>query len=168
MIGIKSYGSYVPFNRLTRKAIADVYGKKAGAGEKAVANYDEDSITMAVAAALDCVRGFDVKTIGGCYFASTTAPYLEKACAGVVAAAVDLKKELRSADFSGTLRCGSSALMAALDLASTGKDCLVSVADTRLGAADGANEMNFGDAAAAFLVGSDKVIAEVNASPYHL
>jgi len=164
MIGIKSYGAYIPFNRLTRKAIGEAHGKKGGAGERSVANYDEDSITMSVAAALDATRGYDTKKIDAVYFASTTAPYDEKQCAAVVAGALDMRKDVRSADFAGTLRAGSSAILAAADAAANGKETVIGIADCRLGAADGANEMNFGDGAAAFVVGDTDVIAEITAS----
>ena len=52
MVGITSYGAYIPMLRLPLGAIAGG-GRKAsgGSGEKAVANFDEDSVTMAVAAA---------------------------------------------------------------------------------------------------------------------
>ena len=96
MIGIKSYGAYIPFNRLTRKCIGEAYGKKAGAGERSVANYDEDSITMAVAAALDCTSGYDTKKIDAAYFASTTSPYDEKQCATVLSGALDMRRDIRT------------------------------------------------------------------------
>ena len=74
MVGITSYGAYVPWHRLTRSEIARAWGKAAPPGEKAVAYYDEDSLTMAVAAAMDCTTGIDLKNIDGLYFASTTSP----------------------------------------------------------------------------------------------
>ena len=65
MIGICSYGGYVPRYRLNRGLIYGAMGwinpaniANAG-GEKAVANFDEDSITMAVAAGIDAVTGID-------------------------------------------------------------------------------------------------------------
>ncbi len=45
MAGIVRYGSYVPYFRLSRAAIG------AGKGERAVASYDEDTVSMAVEAA---------------------------------------------------------------------------------------------------------------------
>ena len=75
MVGIKNYGAYIPFNRLTRKCIGEAFGKKTAAGERSVANYDEDSITMAVTAALESTRGYDTRALDAVYFASTTAPY---------------------------------------------------------------------------------------------
>ena len=55
MAGIVSYGAYIPYYRLNRADIAKAWGTGASPGEKAVANYDEDSLTMAVAAAMDCI-----------------------------------------------------------------------------------------------------------------
>jgi len=49
-----------------------------GQGEKAVANWDEDALSMAVAAAYDCVAGKDRKTIHAVYLASTTLPFGER------------------------------------------------------------------------------------------
>ncbi len=51
MTGITRFGAYVPFHRLSREQIGNAWGGKKGAGEKSVASYDEDSITLAVAAA---------------------------------------------------------------------------------------------------------------------
>ena len=53
-VGITSYGSYVPYRRLKRAAIAQVLGIPAGKGERAVASFDEDSVSMAV----EAVRAF--------------------------------------------------------------------------------------------------------------
>jgi Fe2+ transport system protein B len=53
MTGIVSCGAYIPYYRLKKETMAQAFGKGAGKGEKAVAYCDEDSITMAVAAAMD-------------------------------------------------------------------------------------------------------------------
>ena len=45
---------------------------------------------MAVAAARDCLKGVDRASVGGLYFASTTAPYKEKQTAATIAAVLDL------------------------------------------------------------------------------
>jgi 3-hydroxy-3-methylglutaryl CoA synthase/uncharacterized OB-fold protein len=123
-------------------------------GEKAVASYDEDSITMAVAAARDCLTGQDLQKVDRLYFASTTSPYKEKLAATVVAGALGLNKEIQTMDFSGSLRAGVNALRAAADAVDAGSaNCvLVTAADTRLGAPKGDKEMSFGDGAAALLI----------------
>ena len=63
MVGITSCGAYIPLLRISRKSISSATGWLGPAtglpGEKAIANYDEDSLTMAVAAAIDCLNGFD-------------------------------------------------------------------------------------------------------------
>ncbi|MBW2600102.1 MAG: hypothetical protein JRC60_08545 [Deltaproteobacteria bacterium] len=69
MVEITSYGAYIPSYRLNRKAIFAAMGWFNSAtavvarGEKAAANYDEDSNTMAVAVGnadkfLVCASGF--------------------------------------------------------------------------------------------------------------
>ncbi len=69
MIGITSYGGYIPRLRIERTIIAKtmawyqpvIFG--AAKGEKSVANWDEDTLTMAVAAAIDCAQGKDRKKV---------------------------------------------------------------------------------------------------------
>ena len=141
MAGIVSYGGYVPRYRLERKKIFKAMGwmdpSTAGSmkGEKAVANFDEDGITMAVAAGLASIKGTDRSTIEGVYFASTTMPYKERLNAGIVTAALGLNEKVRSADFSGGLKAGTTALISALEGAKAGtlKKTVVCASDCRLG-----------------------------------
>lgn len=70
--GISSYGAYIPWHRMDRGLFANAWGGFAIPGEKAIANYDEDSVTMAVAAAMDCLSGLDPHKVDGLFFASTT------------------------------------------------------------------------------------------------
>ncbi len=163
MPGIGSYGAYIPLFRLSRAEIARAWGGGPPPGERAVANYDEDSLTMAVAAARDCLKGVERGAIQALYFASTTAPYREKQAAALVAAVLGLPAEVTTIDFAGSLRCGTNALKAALDAVTSGsaKNVLVLAADTRMGYPAGPAEMNFGDGAAALLISSDETLAEI-------
>jgi 3-hydroxy-3-methylglutaryl CoA synthase/uncharacterized OB-fold protein len=171
MAGIASCGAYIPFHRLARAEIGRAWGAPAGKGEKAVASYDEDSLTMAVAAARDCLKGIDRASVGGLYFASTTAPYKEKQTAAAVAAVLGLASEAATMDFSGSLRCGTNALKAALDAVAAGSagSILVVAADTRLGYPSGPGEMNFGDGAVALLISAGDTVVEVESfdTTYH-
>ena len=171
MAGIASYGAYIPFYRLARAEIARMWGGGGGPGERAVANYDEDSLTMAVAAARDCLKGMDRASVGGLYFASTTAPYKEKQSAALIAAVLGLAPETVTMDFSGSMRSGTNALRAALDAVVSGsvQRVLVVAADTSLGYPAGSAELNLGDGAAALLVGATDTIADLGrfASTYH-
>ena len=69
MAGIVRYGAYVPFFRLSRSAFG------AGKGERAVASYDEDAVSMAVEAGREALRG--APEIQGVFFATTSPPYAE-------------------------------------------------------------------------------------------
>jgi 3-hydroxy-3-methylglutaryl CoA synthase len=161
MVGIADYGIYIPVNRLDRKVLAEAFNKTVSPGEKAVANYDEDSITMSVAAAIECMNDKDVSNLGAVFFATTTSPYKEKQGAAVISAVLDVKRHIRTADFTDSLRAGSSAMLSAIDAATLGTQTLVAVGDCRLGAPDGENEINFGDGAAALLLSDKDVIAKV-------
>ena len=163
MVGITSYGAYIPLHRLSKAEIARAWGESPVPGEKAVANHDEDSITMAVAAGMDCLKGIDMKTLDGLYFASTAFPYLEKQSAALVATVLDLRRDAFTADFSNCLRCGTIAMKAAMDAinANSAKSILVCAADVRLGMPHGAQEMDFGDGAAAIILGNANVIATI-------
>jgi 3-hydroxy-3-methylglutaryl CoA synthase len=168
MAGIVSYGAYIPFNRLLRSEIAKAWGGSAS-GEKAVAGPDEDALTMAVAAAIDCVKGMNPEDIEGVYFASTTSPYREKQAAATIAQVLNLKNPVWTTDFSGSLRSGTNALKAALDAVESGslKNILVCASELRLAHPGGDKEMSFGDGAAALLIGSGKVAAEIEGSYTH-
>lgn len=172
MIGIRSYGGYIPRYRLNRMVVFGSMGWINPAnmlnaqGEKAVANFDEDSVTMAAAAAADCMAGLDREMVGGVYFASTTAPYKERLCANLVAGALATREQIRTADFGGGLKAGTTALIAALDAVSAGtaENVIVSAADNRLGTMGSVQELMFGDGAAALMVGDTDVIAEFKGS----
>jgi 3-hydroxy-3-methylglutaryl CoA synthase len=164
MAGITSYGAYIPRLRLPLTAIGGG-APKPGGPEKAVANWDEDSVTMGVAAAIDCLKGVDRASIDAVFFASTTYPFKEKQGAALVAKALDLRRDVYTADLGDSLRAGTNALRAGLDSIKAGsaKRVLVVVSDTRMAAPRSAVEGNLGDAAAAFLLGADEVIAEITA-----
>src|SRR5215470_17740462 len=115
MAGIVAFGTYVPRYRLARELIAQQWGQPAMGGEKAVAAHDEDSLTLAVNAALSALPDGTASGIDAIYFASTTPPYREKQSAATVAAVLDAGTGVRTADFTDSLRAGTSALRAALD-----------------------------------------------------
>jgi hydroxymethylglutaryl-CoA synthase len=161
MTGIISYGAYIPLRRLG----PGTQGWSLPA-EKAVANWDEDSLTMAVAAARNCLREHDRNSVDGLYLASTTTPYREKLTATTAAWALDLRPEIPTADCTDSLRCGTGALRMAADAVKAGsaRRMLVAAADLRLAMPRGGQDHGFGDGAAAFLVGDTDVIATLEDS----
>ena len=173
MVGIVSFGGYVPRLRLQRKAAATANAwfapnlMGAAKGERSMANWDEDTITMAVEAGRDCLPGVDPLLsrahIDAVYFASTTAPFADRQNAGVVAAALSLPEAAASADFGGSQRAATSALAAALNAVKAGavKHALVVTAEKRKAKAASAQELSFGDGAGALEIGTDGVIARL-------
>ena len=156
MTGIIAYGAYIPVWRLSRDSIAGAWESASTRGERSVANNDEDTITMATEAAIDCLAGLERDKVDGLYFASTTSPYKEKECSTLVATAIDLRPEITTADFANSLRAGTAALRVALDAVAGGsaRQVLVAAADCRTGYPRSNYEQAFGDGAAALLVGN--------------
>ena len=168
MIGITSYGAYIPRLRLDRMAIFQAMGWFAPAivmvaqGERSMCNHDEDSLTMAVAAARDCLTGKEKKAVDGAYLCSTTLPFADRQNAGILKTALNLRDDMITADFTSSLRAGTTGLLTAIEVAQGGsrKNILVAAADKRETRPAYFYEMWFGDGAAALLVGDQEVIAE--------
>ena len=172
MVGITSYAGYIPRFRMNRMTIFSSMGWlnpatiMNAAGEKAVANFDEDSVTMAAAAGLKCMEGFKPHEIGALYFASTTAPFKERLNGNIVAGALGIGEDIRVADFAGSVKSGTTALLSALEYVSSGSGemAITCAADCRLGRAGSVQEMVFGDGGAAITVGKKDVIAAYKGS----
>ena len=151
MVGIIAYGAYIPLYRLGKETSG--YN---GTSERAVASFDEDSVTMAVAAVKDCLNGIDPSTIDALYFASTTSPYSEKQTAALIAESVSLPRNIITVDYSNSVRAGTAALMSAFDAVKAGsaRNVIVVAADRRFAPPSSTLETTLGDGAAAFIVGN--------------
>ena len=156
MVGIKAFGAHIPRYRLGKETVG--WGSSS---EKAIANFDEDSVTMAVAAGRACLSGMDTAAVDGLLFATTSPPYLEKQCAAIISTALDLRRDIFTADVTGVLRAGTNAVKMAMDSISAGsaQQVLVVASDARLAAPRGDMERNLGDGAAAILLAKDGVVA---------
>lgn len=164
MVGIKSYGAYIPRYRMNHNTIFGAVGFLGAfptPGEKAVANHDEDAITMAVAAAIDCVGELKREAIDCLYLATTSQPYLLRQNSAIVAAALDLKPDIRTADFIASNKAGTTALLSAFDAVKggTSSNVMVCASDCRLSKPGSPQEHLYGDGAAALWVANDGVIA---------
>src|SRR4030043_489212 len=155
MVGIVSYGAYIPIYRLSREAIGAMWVQPRGEGEKAVANADEDSLTMGVEAVLDCLNGMDRQQVDGLYFASASPPYIEKQTASIIRAATDLREDIITTDIAHSLRGATSAMRAAVDTVQAGsaKRVMVVASECRVPPPNSESELIFGDGAAALLIG---------------
>ena len=114
MLGITGVGAYIPQLRVSRSAIVNgnVWANpsiaKLSNGERSMANWDEDSITMAVEAARNCLHNIDRDNVKKVSFASTTFPFVDRLNSGVVSTALNLPNDTHSADLTGSLKAGTS------------------------------------------------------------
>ena len=163
MVGITRITTYFPRRRLDRGLVGKAWGTRVPAGVRTVAAFDEDALTMAVDAVLACLPDDGAGGYDALYFASTSAPYLEKQVASVVATAADLRRDVAVADLAGSVRAGLGALRVALDGVRGGslRSALVVAADVRVAEPESELEPLLGDGAAAVAVGSEGVIAEL-------
>jgi hydroxymethylglutaryl-CoA synthase len=166
MNGILAYGAYIPRLRLQRSVVVAANAwfnsalKSLGKGERAMANWDEDSITMAVESARDCLRGLDRGVISSVVLASTSAPNADRQNAGIVKEALNLRDATGSMDAAGGQRAGTSALIQALQsTAGSSRSVLWVASEKRRSRAGSENELLNGDAASALLIGVGDPIA---------
>jgi 3-hydroxy-3-methylglutaryl CoA synthase len=162
--GITAFGAYIPRLRIERAIIADAHrwampGLRAQAkGSRAFASWDEDAITMAVEAARDALGSSGAVGIGALRLASTTMPYADLQNAAIVAGALGAPSETASSDASGSQRAGTSMLLQALR---STQASLVIASDAPKARPGSSQELSFGAGAAAFSVGSERVVAKL-------
>jgi len=167
-VGIAACGAYVPRLRLSRAEVASAQAwvnpglRPLARAERSVCGWDEDAITMAVEAARATLADRDRATIGRAYLGSTTAPYADRLNGGVVSGALGLREDAAAFDVGGSMRAGTSALLAAFDAAAAREDDVLCVAaDRRRAAAATQQELVIGHAAAALVVGRGPGIARL-------
>ncbi len=173
-IGIVSFGTYVPAYRLSRKVIAEATGGYPRRGEKAVANYDEDALTMGVNASLECLDNYarskgtpiDPSSLSALLFASNSSPYLEKQAASVIGDVLEVAPSALITDLNGSLRGALTAIeigRTILSQSDDGTQAVIVASDRRPAEPGSAEEQAFGDGAAAVLLGKDDALARIEA-----
>ena len=157
--GIVSWGTYLPYWRLQRAAIAGVLGSGGGRGTRAVASHDEDTTTLGVEAGRRALAvGPGAAAVQDLFLSTPDPAYLDKTSATTVHAALGLGRGCGAYDFAGSSRSAAGALRLALGAQAT---TLHVVSDLRTGLAGSAEERDSGDAAAAVLCGPDGAVAEL-------
>jgi 3-hydroxy-3-methylglutaryl CoA synthase/uncharacterized OB-fold protein len=149
---ISSIGGYLPLLRLDRKA-ASAALRFSGlpsnrSGARSVASWDEDALTLAVEAARATVK--DNKPPARIIFASTSAPFFERAHAPILIDALNLSPNTESLDVAGSRRCAVSALRAALQ---ADQSTLIAAGEHRPGKPGNPLHLAYGDGGAALLTG---------------
>jgi hydroxymethylglutaryl-CoA synthase len=166
MVGITAYGGYVPLWRLSRNTIVKAWGTGRSDGERSVAGFDEDTVTMAIEAATDCLEEIKRESVDALYLASTSFPYREKQSAAMVSTVLDMRQDVITQDIANSLRGAALGMRDALNAVQSGavQSALIVAADSRLGYPKTVDEQLFGDGAAALLIGSQDIIGEIEAS----
>ena len=161
MHGLIAYGAYIPRHRLAREQIGATLGISVPGGSRAVAGYDEDTTSMGVEAARAALRSVDRSLPRQLLYATTLPAYLDRTNAAVIHAALGLDRQVLSVDMLGSVRSAAGALVTA---GRSPVPTLAVLSDMRIGRPGSADESEGGDAAAAFLFGTETdgtpVIAE--------
>ena len=138
MVGIASFGGYIPRLRLSRKAIVDANGwfnaglRAYARAERAICGWDEDALTMAVEAARDALADRPRDGFTALYLATTSAPFEDRQNAGIVAEALRMGAALNTMDIGASQRAGTTGFIAALDaVAARGGPMLFIAAEKR-------------------------------------
>lgn len=173
MIGIAAYGVYIPRWRIKVEEIARVWGhdpkryrESLLIKEKAVPALDEDTVTLSVEAARNALKRvpeINPKEIGALYVGSESHPYAVKPTATIVAEAINATPSLTVADLEFACKAGTAGIQACMGLVEAGyiKYGMSIGADTAQAKPGDVLEYAAGAGAAAFILGKDEVLAEI-------
>lgn len=172
MVGIVGYGSHIPRYRIKVEEIARVWGADAPSykrglnlNEKSVPAPDEDCVTLSVNAARNalCRAGIDPQKIGAVYVGSESHPYAVKPTGTIVAEALGACPYVHTADLEFACKAGTEGIFIGLHLVKAGvvTYALGIGADTSQGAPGDALEYSAAAGAAAFVLGSEDIIAQL-------
>jgi hydroxymethylglutaryl-CoA synthase len=173
MVGIITYGAYIPRYRIKVEEIARMWGANAkeisgglGVFEKSVPDMDEDTATIAVEAARNALmrRSIDPKEIGAVYVGSESHPYAVKPTACTVGEAIGATPEMTAADYEFACKAGTAGIQTCMGLVASGmiRYGLAIGSDVSQGAPSDALEYTAAAGGAAYLIGNDDPIATIN------
>ncbi len=171
-VGIVSYGGYIPKYRIFGIKIADMWGhdknipKSLGVECKSVANVDEDACTISVEAARIALKRAKISAneIGAIYVGSESHSYAVKPTSTIVAEAIGATQELTAADYEFACKAGTAAIQTCMGLVKSGmiKYGLAIGSDTSQSAPGDMLEYTAAAGGAAFIVGSENLVAKIN------
>src|SRR3989338_7939781 len=166
MIGIVSYGTYIPKYRIKPSQIAQAWGKEVkgvesslGVFEKAVASVDEDAVTLAVEASFKALTNSQItpEKIGAITVGSESHPYAVKPTSTTVAGILGLPEELLAADLEFACKAGTVGIQLLSGLVSTNKAKYVLAIGSDVAQSKPSDVLEYtaGCAAAAYILGKD-------------
>ena len=168
--GLLATARYVPRLRLERSEVAAQHRwmapglKSLAKGQRAVANWDEDAVTMAVEASRSLLASSPITGAAELTLASTTHPFADRLNAGIVAAAAGLSDATMARDVASSSRAALTELIDSLRRPAEDATRIVVASERRLAKPASAQELIFGDGAAAVSVGTGPAIATPVAS----
>lgn len=174
-VGIVGYGAFMPRNRIKVEEIAKVWGADAPSykkglmlEEKSVPSPDEDTITLSVEAARNALKRAEInpQEIGALYIGSESHPYAVKPSGTIVADAIGATPDIHIADFEFACKAGSEAMYVVYSQVKAGtiKYGMAIGGDTSQGAPGDALEYSASAGAAAFIFGTEKLVAVCEAT----
>lgn len=168
--GLLATTRYVPRLRLERSEMLNQHRWMApglrplAKGQRSIASWDEDCVTMSVEALRQLQRALPDAPAAELTLASTTLPFADRLNAGIVASAVGLAGAAVLRDVSSSSRAALTELAAALRRPAGAATHAVVAAERRTPRPASTQEMIFGDGAAGALVGSGAPVATLVAS----
>lgn len=178
--GIVSYGAALPRHRITAQEIWAVWKNmapdmfdKLSIGERGVLGPEEDTLTLAAAAAKVALErsGVPYEKIGALLLGSGTSPYATKAGAAVLVDALGLPAAMLVSDVQCAEKSGSTALLLAAAMVEAGQAeyALVIAADTMNRHVSPGMVLEYvaSAGAVAFVLGKQDVIAKIETWTSH-
>jgi len=169
MTGIISYGVYIPKYRIKPSQIALAWGKEVaeiekslGVFEKAVASYDEDAITLSIAAANQALVRSKIAPdlIGGITIGSESHPYAVKPSSTTVAEVLGMGTDYLAVDLEFACKAGTAGmqLLSSFTESKHAKYCLAIGSDVAQSKPSDVLEYTASSAACALILGKDNAI----------
>ncbi len=115
-VGILGFAGYLPFWRMKTAEIGQNWGQDKvealGTSQKAVADLDEDCLTMAVEASQDALKrsGIHAQKIGAVFIGSESHPYAVKPTGTILADILGIKNEYFCADLEFACKAATTGL----------------------------------------------------------
>jgi len=172
MVGIVSYGVYIPRYRIKVEEIAKIWGEdpesiKGGLGiyEKSVPDIDEDTVTISVECGREAMKravlnGSEIQAV---FVGSESHPYAVKPTATIVGEALSIDRFFHSADLEFACKAGTAGIQNCIAMVESGmiRNGLAIGSDTSQGAPGDPLEYSAAAGGAAFVIGNEDVIVEI-------
>ena len=172
-VGIVSYGAHIPRFRIKSSEIAHAWGKDpeiiaGGLGiiEKSVPSPDQDVATISVESARAAIARSNInpQDIGAIYVGSESHPYAVKPTGTIVGEAIGATPVIKVADYEFACKAGTAAIQTCMALVKSDmiRYGIAIGADTSQAAPGDPLEYAASAGGAAFIIGKENVIANIN------